>query len=61
MYEGETLAVSVTGQEADFNADLDFDCFLLTGFYKKVVPKTALRMSSSFSGFRKIGFASAIV
>ena len=56
----ETLAVSVTSQEADFDEDLDFDRFGMTGFFEAVTPKTALRMSSSFIGFNEIGLALAI-
>ena len=51
----------MTSQEADFDAGLDFDCFLLTGFFEAVTLNTALRMSSSFSGFKEIGFALAIL
>jgi hypothetical protein len=51
----------VTGQEADFDADLDFDRFGMTGFFEAGVATIILRMSSSFSGFREIGFALAIL
>ena len=46
----------MTGQEADFDEDLDFDRFGMTGFFEALTFKTALRMSSSFSGLNDIGF-----
>ena len=45
----------MTGQEADFDADLDFDRFGMTGFCEALTSKTALRMSSSFIGYREMG------
>jgi hypothetical protein len=50
----------VTSQEADFDAGLDFDCFLLTGFFETLTFKTASRISSSFIGLSDIGLALAI-
>jgi hypothetical protein len=51
----------VTSQEADFDADLDFVRFGMTGFFEAGVPTIILSMSSSFNGFSEIGFALAIV
>lgn len=50
----------MTGQEADFDAGLDFNRFLLTGFFEAEVLRTARRISSSFIGFSEIGLALAI-
>jgi len=50
----------VTSQTRDFDADLDFDRFGMTGFFEAGVLRTSLRMSSSLSGFREIGFAFAM-
>ena len=51
----------MTSQEADFDAGLDFDRFGMTGFFEAGVPTIILRMSSSFSGFREIGLALAML
>jgi hypothetical protein len=51
----------VTRQARDFNADLDFDRFGMTGFLEAVVFKIARRMSSSFRGLSEIGLAFAII
>jgi hypothetical protein len=40
----------VTGQPWDFDADLDFDRFGMSGFFEAETSKTALMMSSSFMG-----------
>jgi hypothetical protein len=50
----------VTSQAWDFDADLDFNRFGMTGFFEAVTDKTALRISSSFIGFNEIGLALAI-
>ena len=50
----------MTGQEADFDAGLDFDRFGMTGFFETVAFKTARSMSSSFIGFSDMGLALAI-
>jgi hypothetical protein len=50
----------VTSQTRDFDADLGFDRFGMTGFFEAVTDKTALRISSSFIGFNEIGLALAI-
>lgn len=46
----------MTGQEADFDADLDFDRFGVTGFFEAVDPKRALSASSNVRGLSEIGF-----
>jgi hypothetical protein len=46
----------VTSQARDFDADLDFDRFGMTGFFEAVTFSTAFRISSSFSGCREMGF-----
>lgn len=51
----------MTSQARDFDADLDFDRFGMTGFFEAGVLRTCLIMSSSFSGFSDIGFALAIL
>jgi hypothetical protein len=52
----------VTGQEADFDEDLDFDCFLLTGLFEAVDPDNrAFSASSNFRGFSEIGFSLAML
>ena len=50
----------MTSQARDFDADLDFDRFLLTGFFEAGAPTMILSMSSSFNGFSEIGLALAI-
>ena len=50
----------MTSQARDFDADLDFDRFGMTGFFEAGVLRTALKMSSSFNGLREIGLALAI-
>jgi hypothetical protein len=50
----------VTSQARDFNADLDFDRFGMTGFFEAVTLSTACKISSSFSGLNDMGFAFAI-
>ena len=50
----------MTSQARDFDADLDFDRFGMTGFFKAVIFTTAFSISSSFIGLREIGFALAI-
>jgi hypothetical protein len=50
----------VTSQARDFDADLDFDRFLVTSFFEAVTLKTACKISSSFIGLSDIGFAFAI-
>ena len=45
----------MTSQEADFDADLDFDRFGMTGFCEALTFNVALMISSSFSGWREIG------
>ena len=51
----------MTGQEADFDEDLDFDCFGVTGFFETVEPNKAFNASSNFRGFSEIGFSLAIL
>lgn len=50
----------MTGQEADFDEGLDFDCFLVTGFFEEGAPSNARSASSNFSGLSEIGFSLAI-
>ena len=50
----------MTSQEADFDADLDFDRFGMTGFFEAGVSTIILNMSSSFNGFSEIGLALAM-
>lgn len=50
----------MTSQAWDFDADLDFDRFGMTGFFEAVAPTIILSMSSSFNGFSEIGLALAI-
>jgi hypothetical protein len=45
----------VTSQAWDFDADLDFDRFGMTGFFEALTFKTDLIMSSSFIGCKEIG------
>jgi len=45
----------MTGQEADFDEGLDFDCFLVTGFLEEVTPISAFKASSKFNGCSEIG------
>ena len=47
----------MTSQEADFDEDLDFDCFLVTGFLEAVAPSKTFRASSKLSGFSEMGFS----
>jgi hypothetical protein len=46
----------VTGQEADFDEDLDFDRFGMTGFVEGLTFNTACNISSSLKGCREMGF-----
>ena len=50
----------MTSQARDFDADLDFNRFGMTGFVEALDLRTARRMSSSFIGLREIGFSLAI-
>ena len=50
----------MTGQEADFDEGLDFDCFLVTGFLEEVAFNIARSASSNFIGLRDIGLDRAI-
>ena len=50
----------MTSQARDFDADLDFDRFGMTGFVAAGVFTIILMMSSSFKGLREIGFDLAI-
>lgn len=45
----------MTGQEADSDEGLDFDCFLVTGFKEGPAPKIACRASSNFNGLNERG------
>ena len=40
----------MTGQEADFDEGLDFDCFLVTGFLEEGALSRARIASSNLSG-----------
>ena len=51
----------MTGQEADFDEDLDFDRFGMTGFFEAVDPSKAFSASSNFNGFSEIGFSLAML
>lgn len=51
----------MTSQARDFDADLDFDRFGMTGFFEAGVFKTTLRMSSSFIGLSDMGLAFGIL
>lgn len=51
----------MTSQGRDFDADVDFDRFGMTGFVEALAFRTARRMSSSFSGLRDMGFSLGIV
>ena len=50
----------MTSQARDFDAGLDFNRFGMTGFFEAGVLRTALKISSSFSGLSEIGLALAI-
>lgn len=50
----------MTGQEADFDEGLDFDCFLVTGFLEEVAPSKARSASSNLRGLRESGFSLAM-
>ena len=50
----------MTSQAWDFDADLDFDRFGMTGFFKAGALSTTLIMSSSFMGLSEMGLAFGI-